>query len=125
MKDSMKSIVVSKLANLIEEFNEQQLEQFLKNDAEIKIVIKPFKVQKEQVDYSDTAEHYLEQLRTVNERSQGSEMLSPLTKPLLHCLAKQLNLSVDTSTPKNKLIERIVERSIGLRLRQEAFAQLT
>lgn len=57
-------------------------------------------------------------------REEGASELKTLSKTELQLLAKHFSVSVDSSANKEKLVEKIVERKIGLRLRQNAFSQV-
>lgn len=57
-------------------------------------------------------------------REDGANELKTLSKTELQLLAKHFSVSVDSSANKEKLIEKIVERKVGLRLRQNAFSQV-
>lgn len=57
-------------------------------------------------------------------REQGAFELKTLNKTELQMLAKHFSVAVDSSANKEKLIEKIVERKVGLRLRQNAFSQV-
>lgn len=57
-------------------------------------------------------------------REMGILALKELNRIQLNILAKYFSISVDSSSNKDKLIEKIVERKIGLRLRQDAFSQV-
>lgn len=64
------------------------------------------------------------QLDAASSREEGAIELKTLSKTELQSLAKHFSVSVDGSANKDKLIEKIVERKVGLRLRQNAFSQV-
>lgn len=64
------------------------------------------------------------QLDAASSREEGAIELKTLSKTELQSLAKHFSVSVDGSANKDKLIEKIVERKVGLRLRQDAFSQV-
>ncbi|MGB4118492.1 MAG: hypothetical protein WBK51_18275 [Polaromonas sp.] len=64
------------------------------------------------------------QLDAALSREEGATELKTLSKTELQLLAKHFSVSVDSSANKEKLIEKIVERKVGLRLRQNAFSQV-
>ena len=64
------------------------------------------------------------QLDAASSREEGAIKLKTLSKTELQSLAKHFSVSVDSSANKDKLIEKIVERKVGLRLRQNAFSQV-
>lgn len=65
-----------------------------------------------------------QQLDAASSREAGATELKTLSKTELQLLAKHFSVSVDSSANKEKLIEKIVERKVGLRLRQNAFSQV-
>lgn len=64
------------------------------------------------------------QLDAATSREEGAIELKTLSRTELQSLAKHFCVSVDSSANKDKLIEKIVERKVGLRLRQNAFSQV-
>lgn len=118
-------ILMRKLSIALEELSPQQINGILSNDVRVKIKLVPTREKKiEEAEPADL-EKYLAELREMKDRMSGTEMLEGLKKSVLQSLAKKLQLSIDSSLSKEKLTARIVERAIGLRLRQDAFAQLS
>lgn len=118
-------ILMRKLSIALEELSPQQINGILSNDVRVKIELVPTREKKiEEAEPADL-EKYLAELREMKDRMSGTEMLEGLKKSVLQSLAKKLQLSIDSSLSKEKLTARIVERAIGLRLRQDAFAQLS
>jgi hypothetical protein len=64
------------------------------------------------------------QLDAASSREEGATVLKMLSKVELQSLAKHFSVSIDSSANKEKIIEKIVERKVGLRLRQNAFSQV-
>ena len=67
---------------------------------------------------------YIEELKKFPDRPSAEIFLSTLKKNELQSLAKKYDLSVDGSIAKDKLVLKLVERAVGLKLRQEAFSQI-
>ncbi len=63
-------------------------------------------------------------LDKASSREEGAALLKTLSKAELQSLAKHFSVSVDSSANKERFVEKIVERKVGLRLRQNAFSQV-
>jgi hypothetical protein len=116
--------LVEKFAQALAGLSPEQLDSLLQDRARLKIAL----VANRATSSAPRAEVDLDgcaaKLRLLTDRAAGCELLASLNKPTLRALAKKFDLSVDSSATKDKLIDRIVERVIGLKLRQDAFAQL-
>ena len=117
--------LMRKLSIALEKLPPDQIERLLADEVQLNISLTPIKTQKVKDGADFDPSLYLSRLSDVSDRPRGAEVLQGLTKSDLQLLAKRINLSVDTSLVKERLIDRIVERVVGLRLRQDAFAQIT
>lgn len=114
-------VLMRKLSLAFEELSEKQIDAILSEKLNIKItLVKIHSTSRPEV----PVDEYLEKLNAMSDRQSGEVFLSVLNKSELQALAKKLDLSVDSSIAKDKLVNKVVERAIGLRLRQEAFAQI-
>jgi hypothetical protein len=64
---------------------------------------------------------FKQQLAACKDRPTGLQLIQKLTTAELHAFAKFIGVS---ATAKYQLQTRVVERVVGLRLRQEAIASL-
>jgi hypothetical protein len=67
---------------------------------------------------------YAQRFQSAQSREEGTALLKILTKPYLERLARHYSVPLDSSLTKARLIERMVEMTIGLKLRQAAFASV-
>jgi hypothetical protein len=118
------------LSATVAQLDETQADQVLSNEASLSIVIKPIRgeskaqIKRQQMNARLSLASIVDQLNILSTREDGCALLEGLTRFDLQELAKFVCIAVDGSMNKEKLVERIVERKIGLRLRQNAFAEV-
>ena len=117
--------LMRKLSIALEKLPSDQIERLLADEMQLNISLTPVKTLKVKDSAGFDPASYLGRLSAVSDRPEGALVLQGLTRSDLQLLAKRINLSVDSSMVKERLIDRIVERVVGLRLRQDAFAQIT
>lgn len=64
----------------------------------------------------------VEKLRSCQTRCEAREMLEGLKRKDLEVIAKEL--SIDKRLNKERIVEKIVESTVGVRLRDEALASV-
>ena len=112
------------------QLSEKDVERVLANRASLSIVIKPKRVDstiRNEFHASHAESDFLpvlQHLETLSARNDGYVLLKDFKRLELEKLARQVYIAVDSSMNKEKLIERIIEKKIGLRLRQNAFAEI-
>ena len=116
--------LMQKLSMALEKLPPDQIERLLADEVQLSISLVTVKAQREKVSCSFEPSVYVALLADASDRVQGATVLRDLTKDSLQTLAKHINLSLDSSVTKDRLVDRIVERAVGLRLRQDAFAQI-
>ena len=117
------AILMRKFSAAIEVLPEEQIQKMLADDVFLGITCTQIRspiISNPPVDVSS----YVALLDAANDRVSGINIVKDLNKTSLLTLAKTIHLSVDGSMTKDRLIEKIVERSVGLRLLQDAFAQI-
>jgi hypothetical protein len=117
-------LLMRKLSFALDELSSDQINRILKDELRFKIELVTDITKKETPHLEINVDAYVDKLNEMNDRQSGIKFLGNSTKAVLQVLAKRYQLSVDSSISKEKMVDRIVERAIGLRLRQEAFAQL-
>jgi hypothetical protein len=129
MSNSELSILMQRLSKAIEKLSSKDIQLILSDSAEVDISVKPVQVTAKpeetisngvSIDFSAISA----QLDRMESRASGSQFLKNLTKLQLQELAKRFSVSVDSGASKERIVEKIVERKIGLRLRQNAFSQV-
>lgn len=124
------SILMQHLGQAIEKLNSQDFQLLLANKATVNIVVTPstekmcHAIPKSEVIGQSELTTLIQQLDDSSSRDQGALLLKSLTKAQLQSLAKYISVSVDSGASKDRIVEKIVERRVGLRLRQDAFAQV-
>lgn len=129
MSRSELALLMQRLGAAVDELDPRDVKLVLNNKAFMSIVVTPVAKESQGVSsrqdavHQGEAEHIAARLEASLSREQGAALLKALNKPQLLGLAKYISVSIDTSATKERLIEKIVERKVGLRLRQDAFAQ--
>ena len=129
MKGCELSMLMQQLGAAIEKLNPRDVQLLLASKGAIDIVVTP--LHDGQPNGSNKTIAIMESdllalvdsLDTSVSRDQGATLLKELSKAQLQALAKHISVSVDSGANKDRLVEKIVERRVGLRLRQDAFAQ--
>ena len=128
----MKSSDLSKLLNMLQKsvasLDDSQVRALLQGDADlhIEVVLHPPKGKSQSaLGESTSAEEIAAKLRDCDSREKGFALLEPLTKADLNALARHYDIHADRSVKKDNLVEKIVERIIGSRLRRGAIDSLT
>lgn len=128
MKTLELALLMQRIGAAIEKLNPKDVQLLLANKASVNIVVTPIATSVESAAKKSVIDHVdIEAIasklgRSVS-REQGTEVLRSLNRAQLQALAKHISVSVDSGATKDKLIEKVVERCVGLRLRQDAFAQ--
>lgn len=129
MKTSELAFLMQSLGEALKKLSPHDIQLVLSNKASVGIVVTPSAdlVQRNSSkSVSQTPisiDFYMDKLDQSNSREDGMLILKDLNKSQLQILAKHISVSVDSGTSKERIIEKIVERRVGLRLRQNAFAQ--
>lgn len=128
MNASEIALLLQRFGVALEKLNPTEIKLLLTDMASMEIVVSPSPDNKQistakavTVDIDVTA--IANELGSSVSREDGVMLLENLTKQQLLAVAKHISLAVDSSLTKARLIEKIVERRVGLRLRQDAFAQ--
>ena len=128
MSASEIALLLQRFGVALEKLNPTEIKLLLTDMASMEIVVSPSPDNKQistakaaAVDIDVTA--IANELESSVSREDGVMLLENLTKQQLLAVAKHISLAVDSSLSKARLIEKIVERRVGLRLRQDAFAQ--
>lgn len=122
------AFLVQRFGLALEKLHPTEVKLLLADRASMEIVVTPDQCKKQistakgtTVELDITA--VAVELEKSASREDGVTLLENLTKQELLAVAKHISLSVDSGLNKARLIEKIVERRVGLRLRQDAFAQ--
>lgn len=123
MNTSHLSVIMQRLGKAIERLPVDQIELLMQDKANIKILVTPRSIDSKNAEVFSELElsDLNSNLADAVSREDGVRFLSGLTKVQLIVFAKHCSVSVDNSIGKEKVIEKIVERKVGLRLRQGAF----
>ena len=124
MNPNISPDLLQKIVVAIHDLSESQIEKILNDQACLRISVVTNRTKSVVGPAAEHVEECLQKLRQAGSREVGTEVLSGINKKLLEAVAKKLDLSIDSSITKDRLIDRIVERAVGLRLRQDAFARL-
>lgn len=127
MSASELSLLMQQLIPAIEQLGAKEIKLLLANKATLNLTVTPIDLtQKTPIQMlsigSSEVDEVAAQLEVATSRSQGTEILKTLNKTHLQALAKKFSISADSGITKDRLVEKIVERRVGLRLRQDAFA---
>lgn len=120
------AILMQHLGAAIEKLNPMDIQLLLANKATFDIVVTPAsggRPAKPSAMGLHDVEMWIERLDASLSRELGVALLRDLNKAQLQAIAKHISVSVDGSASKDRIVEKIVERRVGLRLRQDAFAQ--
>jgi len=123
------AILMQHLGAAIEKVNPIDIQLLLANKATFDIVVTPASGGRSAGSHKPTAmdlhdvEMWIERLDASLSRELGVALLRDLSKAQLQAIAKHISVSIDSSASKDRIVEKIVERRVGLRLRQDAFAQ--
>lgn len=118
------SMILNKLSLSLEGFSPAQFDDVLAGKLKFKVSLVPNRVNQLSINSEIDVVLYIEELKKFPDRSSAEIFLLKLKKNELHALAKKYDLSVDGSIAKDKLVGKLVERAVGLKLRQEAFSQI-
>ncbi len=64
------------------------------------------------------------QLTACSSRAEAAALLAPLSKSALVAVAKEQKIHAPSSARKDELVAKIIEFTVGSRLRREAFAAI-
>jgi hypothetical protein len=127
----MKSMEHAKLLSIFHQFvaglSDSQLKKLLDGQGKLKIAISNDQIAARTEITNDCIESQSTILALLNElptRQSGYLALEPHTKNDLLIVARHLDIPVDRSSNKSQLIEKIVERTVGMKLRRTAIDTL-
>jgi hypothetical protein len=118
------SMLLNKLSLSLEEFSPEQFNDVMTGKLKLKVSLVPNRENHSSIISEVNVDSYIEELKKFPDRPSAEIFLSTLKKNELQALAKKYDLSVDGSIAKDKLVLKLVERAVGLKLRQEAFSQI-
>jgi len=120
----VKEKIKDKILKDIESFSEEDLQKIDNNTYEVKIRIE--KIKKKEIQKSELTEDMMkifeQQLSNLSTRERGIELLSSLIKDKLSAehFAKYMRVSFLKQDNKDYIINKIVEATIGAKLRSSA-----
>ena len=118
------SMLLYKLSLSLEDFSPEQFNDVMTGKLKLKVSLVPNRENHSSIISEVNVDSYIEELKKFPDRPSAEIFLSTLKKNELQALAKKYDLSVDGSIAKDKLVLKLVERAVGLKLRQEAFSQI-
>jgi hypothetical protein len=120
--------VLSKVAQAVRQLDESEIETFLAGDFRVEFVLETQANRRNKnsrnlnVDVQKDISEVAELLRNLDDRDQGRALLEQRVpnKNLLTHLARYLDLPLQKREPVDRLKEKIIEATIGYRLRSRA-----